>query len=192
VLGVDHLQLLLELAAEVLEVHGLSWFYEKILESHHQDNLVGYSQFHLLHLKFEDISLLLWCLRRTWCLSLLDGLLLLGAPFLRYRWSGCCAFLGVHLLLLEFLQNCLSFILEALLHSSYILYNFGNEIHLILFALVTEGNLFLQGVSECFQILNGALHQLLDLLIHICYTIVLDERAFVVLVELLQVLLFDG
>lgn len=78
------------------------------------------------------------------------------------------------------------------MHSSYVLHNFGNEIHLVLFALVSEGDLFLQGVSESLQIRSRPLHQLIDLLANILKIIVLDERAFIFLVELLQVLLVDG
>jgi hypothetical protein len=81
------------------------------------------------------------------------------------------------------------------LHSGYILHNFRNEIHLVLiyiFTLVGEGNLFPQGLFESLQIRRGPCHQLLDLLDHILKIIVLDECAFVVLVELLQVLLVDG
>ena len=77
------------------------------------------------------------------------------------------------------------------MHSSYVLYNFGNEIHLVLFALVSEGDLFLQGVSESLQIQSRPLHQLIDLLANILKIIVLDKRAFIFLVELLQVLLVD-
>jgi hypothetical protein len=68
---------------------------------------------------------------------------------------------------------------------------FGNEFHLILLTLVTEGNLFLQGLLKSLQIRNGPLHQLIDLFANILKTIVLDEGGLVVLVEPLQVLLVN-